>query len=729
MCKASVYAAQPPVILADEEKAWLKDHPSITFGTSESLEPAVIKGENGRLSGILIDFFSQLNLKLGTEFSIETGKWSEILSKAEKGQIQGMLNISKPQAVKRGLVITHSHFTVYPTVFTHSDISSEITNLEDLKGKKVSILKNYLFAKNLLKTLDKITIIETDTVLDALKSVYERKTDAMMGYSFQNYLVSKYMLTGLVPTFMAMEQPMNSYMGIHPKFPMLVSILNKGIDSFTQAEINAVLSKWSAAPILKQADNIKSQYDKNLLSEDDKNWLKKHPDITLGFNDSMPPFLIKDKKGRLSGLMIDILNLLNYRLGTDINVRAEDWVEIQDKAANKEIDGILGMAPKLGDKLGLIKTHSYVKSYMTVFGRKDNSFKIESLKDLEGKNVSMMKGMVIPQILGSSIEIEKVNLIEADNIVEALRMVFEQKADAMIGISHNNYLITKEGFTGLIPVYFVRELPVDAVMGIRPDWPELVSILNKGIDSLTDAEINFISNKWVNIPLLKSTEISLTKTEESWLSDHPVIRVASDSNWAPIEFADGNGDYQGISPEYLKVIEKLLNIRFDIVPELSWTQLVAKVKNREVDMFSCLARTSERSNYLNFTRPYLSIPVVIFTKSNVTYINDLMELNGKKIAVVEGYAVQEWLSRDYPDIRLITTGTICESLERLVRGEVFAYVGNILTTSYYIRETGKFSIKVAGETPYSYDQTMAVRKDWPELVNILQKALNNSPFA
>ncbi|MBW1799906.1 MAG: hypothetical protein JRJ85_04170 [Deltaproteobacteria bacterium] len=42
-------------------------------------------------------------------------------------------------------------------------------------------------------------------------------------------------------------------------------------------------------------------------------------------------------------------------------------------------------------------------------------------------------------------------------------------------------------------------------------------------------------------------------------------------------------------------------------------------------------------------------------------------------------------------------------------------------------EIGKLhlnTIRVTGETPYAYNQCMAVRDDWPELAGILQKALD-----
>ncbi|MDH3355776.1 MAG: PAS domain S-box protein, partial [Chromatiales bacterium] len=65
-----------------------------------------------------------------------------------------------------------------------------------------------------------------------------------------------------------------------------------------------------------------------------------------------------------------------------------------------------------------------------------------------------------------------------------------------------------------------------------------------------------------------------------------------------------------------------------------------------------------------------------------------------------------------------------DALDMLNSGAVDAFVGNLTTTSYYIGQNKQYNIHVAGETPYSNQQTIAVRKDWPLFAGIIQKSLN-----
>lgn len=52
-------------------------------------------------------------------------------------------------------------------------------------------------------------------------------------------------------------------------------------------------------------------------------------------------------------------------------------------------------------------------------------------------------------------------------------------------------------------------------------------------------------------------------------------------------------------------------------------------------------------------------------------------------------------------------------------------MGNLAATSHIMLQTGRTNIKVAAPTPYSNDLAFAVRKDWPEMINIIQQALDN----
>ena len=132
-----------------------------------------------------------------------------------------------------------------------------------------------------------------------------------------------------------------------------------------------------------------------------------------------------------------------------------------------------------------------------------------------------------------------------------------------------------------------------------------------------------------------------------------MIRVAADTDWAPIEFVDEDGEFRGISIDYLNRISKMLGVEFQFKKDVTWQEAVDAVDSGELDIFSSVARTAKRDARYNFTTPYLSMPINIFAGGDVTYIGDLNALEGKRVAVVEGYAIHEWL-RDAVEVGDLT---------------------------------------------------------------------------
>ncbi|MCG6967885.1 MAG: EAL domain-containing protein [Chromatiaceae bacterium] len=223
--------------------------------------------------------------------------------------------------------------------------------------------------------------------------------------------------------------------------------------------------------------------------------------------------------------------------------------------------------------------------------------------------------------------------------------------------------------------------------------------------------------------------LDLTAEEQAWLDAHPVIDVGVDIDWAPIEYIDGEGRFQGISSDYLALLSDILGVRFKAATQLNWQQTLDAIKKGELDMLSSVKKTAERETYLSFTDTYVTMPIVIFAGPDTPFIPGLDALAGKHVAVVDGYAIHELLATHHPEIALRPVATASDGLRLLSSGEVDAFAGNILSTTYYLGKLGLTQIKVAGETPYRNDQAMAVRKEHALLRSILEKALRSIPPA
>lgn len=221
-------------------------------------------------------------------------------------------------------------------------------------------------------------------------------------------------------------------------------------------------------------------------------------------------------------------------------------------------------------------------------------------------------------------------------------------------------------------------------------------------------------------------ELDLTEDEWAFLAAHPVIKVGIDRSWPPFEYLGAeNSELQGISRDYLKLLEKLLFLKFEIQDQLDWSQTVAAAEAGQIDLLPAITNTPERSRYLNFTESYIRSPMVIVTDNAVSFIADMNELNGKRIAVVKDYASNEMLSHHHPLLDLHLKNNAVEALKAVAAGEVYAFIDNLAVVSYLIRTQGLANLKISGQTPYSFDLSMGVQKNQPQLKVILDKALQH----
>ena len=118
------------------------------------------------------------------------------------------------------------------------------------------------------------------------------------------------------------------------------------------------------------------------------------------------------------------------------------------------------------------------------------------------------------------------------------------------------------------------------------------------------------------------------------LAEYPdTFRRGADPEWPPFEFRQKEGAYAGICQDYTHIVAQRLNLNIELIPELGWSDVLDKIKKKDLDVITCLAKTEEREAYLSFTEPFTSIPQVIFTRPDYPYVGGLKDLTGKKVAM------------------------------------------------------------------------------------------------
>ena len=221
----------------------------------------------------------------------------------------------------------------------------------------------------------------------------------------------------------------------------------------------------------------------------------------------------------------------------------------------------------------------------------------------------------------------------------------------------------------------------------------------------------------------KSKQLQLTSHETSWIAAHPVIRLAPDPEFHPIEYIDKDGNYMGMAADYAHLIEQKLGIRFEIIKCESWNDVIEKARRREVDVLNAVVKTPQREMFLRFASPYLTIPSVIIVRNHDKRHLTLEMMQGLKIVMVSGYGYVDLIRNKYTGLNVELVSDLQTALQMVSFGLADAFVGDMATASYYIEEEGISNLRSAGETETPNISGFAVRSDWPELCRILDKGI------
>lgn len=215
--------------------------------------------------------------------------------------------------------------------------------------------------------------------------------------------------------------------------------------------------------------------------------------------------------------------------------------------------------------------------------------------------------------------------------------------------------------------------------------------------------------------------LTLNEDERTWLAAHPELRLGVDASWPPFEFRDEQGNYHGLTANYVRLIEERLGVELQPVEPSNWSAILERARRGQVDLLPGVMSTPERQEYLTFTRPYLDFPIIILARTGGPQPKQLKDLYGLKVAVVSDYAPHELLRQQHPDLNLLPLRNTAAALQALATNEADAMVGDLASSVWSLRQLKLDGLYISGETPYRYQLAMAVPRGQTMLVGILDR--------
>lgn len=221
---------------------------------------------------------------------------------------------------------------------------------------------------------------------------------------------------------------------------------------------------------------------------------------------------------------------------------------------------------------------------------------------------------------------------------------------------------------------------------------------------------------------IQNNQSLFTQEELQWIKNNQTIKVGIDANWPPFEYMNDKGEYQGIASDYLNMLSNYTGLKFELNAS-DWHSVISQIKDKKLDMLSCVAKTQDREKYLNYTTPFLNIDVVVIAKKELK-ITNFDEIKNYTVAVQKGNFVYEKVMKKYPNIKFVFASSNKEAFDFVSYGKADIFIGNMPVFSYFVEKEMYTNIEVKFKAEFDkIDLSMAVLKENETLFNIIQKVM------
>lgn len=223
------------------------------------------------------------------------------------------------------------------------------------------------------------------------------------------------------------------------------------------------------------------------------------------------------------------------------------------------------------------------------------------------------------------------------------------------------------------------------------------------------------------------TAIQFTPEELDYLTNNPTLIVNAEERWPPYNYVE-YGEVKGYSNDFIRLLADKIGVGIEFKTGISWSQSLDKLKENKIDIISNLRRTDQRKKYITFSEKSISN-----TRDALLFrsINSALEfhdyLNGRVIAVVEGYSHQETLTKHYPGVNILLASDSLESIELVLNGKADAAIGSSAVFNYYISKYFFSSLEVRSLISQDYFKNtpnyLGISKTNTHLKSIIDKGI------
>ncbi len=473
------------ISLTKEEKKYLQSLDVVKVFAIDNNEP-ISYIDHANPTGYANELFKIVAQKLGLKIQwIKDMSYGEALTALQNGEID-IKSVYSHFRTSRDFVVPSSSIISAPFTVVGRFDSKNINSINDLKGKRLVLVKGYQQTLTIEQDYPEIEFKTVDNINEAYSFVRSAEADYYIdqsihsSYYIREKLLSDIKVAGELPQSEIGQ--LNLYFGINSSMPLLHSSIQKALASIEENTIRELKTKW-----------LISNKDSNLiLTQQEKQYLKNKEFLTVCVQPNWLPYEGM-KNGQFIGINADYLYMISEKINKPLKIITGDTTqEVIEQLKRGKCD-IKPVAVDGKGNLPYKPTLPNIEDSIAIVTKIEEPFVSNLNKHIDKKFIVLKNRTRLIKYIKKAFP--KINLIEVDSIDQALDMILEGEVFGLFGKTKSMaYHVYKYYPTQLKIINEFEKISTG--IGVVNNDPILFSIMEKTLKSIGEKEALKIANKW-----------------------------------------------------------------------------------------------------------------------------------------------------------------------------------------------------------------------------------------
>ncbi|SDQ05824.1 amino acid ABC transporter substrate-binding protein, PAAT family /amino acid ABC transporter membrane protein, PAAT family [Streptococcus equinus] len=454
--------------------------------------------------------------------------------------------------------------------------------------------------------------------------------------------------------------------------------------------------------------------------------------ISVVSDTAYAPFEFKDSDQVYKGIDVDIINEVANREGWDVEMTFPGFDAAVNAVQAGQADALMaGTTVTEARKKVFTFSDTYYDTAVVVYTRSDA--KVTNYKQLSGKTVGVKNGTAAQSFLKENQKKYnyKIKTFDTSDLMNnsldagSIYAAMDDQPVVQYAINQGkDYAINIDGEKVGSFAFAVKK-------GSKYEY--LIDEFNEAFDAMKeDGTYDAIMAKWLGDSedsADKSTVVtsdSLKLSGDASAKATPVkstYKIVMDSSFAPFEYQNDSGKYEGIDVDLIKAIAEQQGFNIELSNPGFDAALNAVQAGQADAVIAGMSITDARKEIFDFSDPYYTSNILLAVKKGSS-VKSYEDLNGMIVGAKNGTASYTWLSEhaDQYGYSLRAFDEASTMYDSLNSGSIDALMDDEAVLRYAIKQGRKFETPIDGEKSGEYG--FAVNKGAnPELLEMFNNGL------